>query len=287
DWRAHALRARDTAPRPGRRAAGEGCEDRPRPQPGRPGRDLVRVDPDQPGVRRAAAAAVALLALACCARAADPPGSPRANQPRSASTRASSKHTWVSHALLRRAASGTRRAPRRGVPWSRPSGRTTRPRRPRRGSCSRASPSSEPRRRPPVGMLLAETRRQRALHLAARVLVADGLVAVVGRHARYRERPGARPGPAGVALRAGVAVVAGGAVGLRRVWARAGRGVAGAGGVALVGRGAHDGIRAGARPGLTGVGPGAGVAVVAGGAVGLRRVGARAGRGVAGAGGVA
>src|SRR2546430_10410624 len=113
-------------------------------------------------------------------------------------------------------------------------------------------------------MLLAETRRQRALHLAARVLVADGLVAVVGRHARYRERPGARPGPAGVALRAGVAVVAGGAVGLRRVGARAGRGVAGAGGVALVGRGADDGIRAGARPGLTGVGPGAGAAVVAG-----------------------
>src|SRR2546430_1943945 len=136
-------------------------------------------------------------------------------------------------------------------------------------------------------MLLAETRRQRALHLAARVLVADGLVAVVGRHARYRERPGARPGPAGVALRAGVAVVAGGAVGLRRVGARAGRGVAGAGGVALVGRGADDGIRAGARPGLTGVGPGAGVAVVAGGAVGLRGVGARAGRGVAGAGDVA
>src|SRR5437870_8928474 len=136
-------------------------------------------------------------------------------------------------------------------------------------------------------MLLAETCRQRALHLAARVLVADGLVAAVGRHARYRERPGARPGPAGVALRAGVAVVAGGAVGLRRVGARAGRGVAGAGGVALVGRGADDGIRAGARPGLTGVGPGAGVAVVAGGAVGLRRVGARAGRGVAGAGDVA
>src|SRR5437016_4875432 len=116
-------------------------------------------------------------------------------------------------------------------------------------------------------MLLAETRRQRALHLAARVLVADGLVAVVGRHARYRERPGARPGPAGVALRAGVAVVAGGAVGLRGVGARAGRGVAGAGGVALIGRGADDGIRAGARPGLTGVVPGAAAAVVAGGAV--------------------
>src|SRR5438094_251865 len=136
-------------------------------------------------------------------------------------------------------------------------------------------------------MLLAETRRQRALHLAARVLVADGLVAAVGRHARYRERPGARPGPAGVALRAGVAVVAGGAVGLRRVGARAGRGVAGAGDVALIGRGADDGIRAGARPGLTGVGPGAGAAVVAGGAIGVRGVGARAGRGVAGAGGVA
>src|SRR5437016_579499 len=136
-------------------------------------------------------------------------------------------------------------------------------------------------------MLLAETRRQRALHLAARVLVADGLVAAVGRHARYRERPGARPGPTGVGPGAGVAVVAGGAVGLRRVGARAGRGVAGAGDVALVGRGADDGIRAGARPGLTGVGPGAGVAVVAGDAVGLRGGGARAGRGVAGAGDVA
>src|SRR5438034_7314961 len=129
-------------------------------------------------------------------------------------------------------------------------------------------------------MLLAETRRQRASHLAARVLVADGLVAVVGRHARYRERPGAHSGLAGVALRAGVAVVAGGAVGLRGVGARAGRGVAGAGGVALVSCGAEDGIRAGARPGLTGVGPGAGVAVVAGGAVGLGRVGAEARRGI-------
>src|SRR5207244_3609793 len=80
DRRAHALRARDAAPRPGRRAAGDRREDRPRPQPGRPGRDLVRVDPDQPGVRRAAVAAVALLALARGVRAADPPGSPRANQ---------------------------------------------------------------------------------------------------------------------------------------------------------------------------------------------------------------
>src|SRR5438128_12262808 len=118
-------------------------------------------------------------------------------------------------------------------------------------------------------MLLAETRRQRALHLAARVLVADGLVAAVGRHARYRERPGARPGPAGVALRAGVAVVAGGAVGLRRVGARAGRGVAGAGGVALIGRGADDGIRAGARPSPEGRRAGAGGAGVAAGDVGL------------------
>src|SRR5436309_12738505 len=100
-------------------------------------------------------------------------------------------------------------------------------------------------------MLLAETRRPRALHLAARGLVADGLMAVVGRHARYRERPGARPGLAGVALRAGVAVVAGGAVGLRGVGARAGRGVAGAGGVALVGRGADDGMRGGGRAGMS------------------------------------
>src|SRR5205809_983616 len=80
DRRAHDLRAHDAAPRPGRRAAGEGRADRPRPQPGRPGRDLVRVDPDQPGVKRAAAAAMVLLALAGPARAADPPGSPRADQ---------------------------------------------------------------------------------------------------------------------------------------------------------------------------------------------------------------
>src|SRR5207247_10573385 len=80
DRRAHDLRAHDAAPRPGGRAAGAGREDRSRPQPGRPGRDLVRVDPDQPGVRRAAAAAVALLALARGARAAAPPGSPRAHQ---------------------------------------------------------------------------------------------------------------------------------------------------------------------------------------------------------------
>src|SRR6184192_1137986 len=39
-------------------------------------REGIRSQP----LKRAAAAAVALLALACCARAADPPGSPRANQ---------------------------------------------------------------------------------------------------------------------------------------------------------------------------------------------------------------
>src|SRR5206468_1700291 len=81
--------------------------------------------------------------------------------------------------------------------------------------------------------------------------------------------------------RAGVAVVAGGAVGLGRVRAHARRRVARPGVVALVGGGADDRIasRAGAR--LTGVRPRAGGAVVAGGAVGLGRVRAHAGRRVA------
>src|SRR5207249_38696 len=96
-------------------------------------------------------------------------------------------------------------------------------------------------------------------------------------------RAAAQPGLAGIGPGAGGAVVAGGAVGLRRVRARAGGGGGGARVVALVCRGAGDGVRAGAHPGLAGIGPGAGGAVVAGGAVGLRRVRARAGGGVAGA----
>src|SRR5262249_55955125 len=91
----------------------------------------------------------------------------------------------------------------------------------------------------------------------------------------------------GVPLRAGVAVVAGAAVGLGRIRADPCRRVAGAGAMTLIAGGANDrvGPDAGAR--LAGVALRAGVGVVAGGAVGLGRIGADAGRGVAGAGGVA
>src|SRR5439155_1699469 len=114
-----------------------------------------------------------------------------------------------------------------------------------------------------------------------------GIVALV-RRADHRGRADAAPVLAGVGLRAGVAVVAGRAVGLvRRRRAHAGGGVAGAGVVALVRRADHRG-RPDAAPVLAGVGLRAGVAVVAGRAVGLvRRRRAHAGGGVAGAGIVA
>src|SRR5205807_1467258 len=86
----------------------------------------------------------------------------------------------------------------------------------------------------------------------------------------------------GVGLGAGVAVVAGGAVGLRRARAEAGSRVAGDCRVALIRRAAGDGVRAGTDSALAGVGLGAGVAVVACGAVGLRRARAAAGGRVAG-----
>src|SRR5439155_18915722 len=75
---------------------------------------------------------------------------------------------------------------------------------------------------------------------------------------------GADPALAGVGLRAGIAVVAGAAVGFPRVRACPRGGRTGAGSVALVGGGANDGVAAGADPALAGVGLGAGVAVVAG-----------------------
>src|SRR5207244_4223777 len=114
-----------------------------------------------------------------------------------------------------------------------------------------------------------------------------GVVALV-RRADHRVRPDAAPVLASVGLRAGVAVVAGRAVGLvRRRRAHAGGGVAGAGVVALVRRADHR-VRADAAPVLASVGLRAGVAVVAGRAVGLvRRRRAHAGGGVAGAGVVA
>src|SRR5437773_1754017 len=74
---------------------------------------------------------------------------------------------------------------------------------------------------------------------------------------------------AGVALRAGVAVVARGAVELARVRAQPRGRVAGARIVALIRRRTGDGVAARARAGLAGVGLRAGVAVVARGAVGL------------------
>src|SRR5207253_6209322 len=89
---------------------------------------------------------------------------------------------------------------------------------------------------------------------------------------------------AGIALRAGVAVVAGGAVHLGRVGAGAGGRITDAGLVALVRGSADDGVRAGAGAGLAGVALRAGVAVVAGHTVRGRRVRADAARRVADAG---
>src|SRR5206468_8970333 len=97
----------------------------------------------------------------------------------------------------------------------------------------------------------------------------------------------AHPALAGVGLRAGIAVVARAAVGLRRVRARPRGGRTGAGSVALVGGGADDGVAAGADAALAGVGLRAGIPVVARAAVGLRRVRARPRGRITGAGGVA
>src|SRR5437870_11479783 len=136
-----------------------------------------------------------------------------------------------------------------------------------------------------AGRAVGLVRRRRA-HAGGGVAGA-GVVALV-RRADHRARPDAAPVLASVGLRAGVAVVAGRAVGLvRRRRAHAGGGVAGAGVVALVRRARRSsGLHA--APVLAGVGLRAGVAVVAGRAVGLvRRRRAHAGGGVAGAGVVA
>src|SRR5207247_5479936 len=85
----------------------------------------------------------------------------------------------------------------------------------------------------------------------------------------------------------GIAVVAGAAVGSRRVRALAGGGVARAGDVALVRGRAGDRVAPNAAPALAGVALRAGVAVVAGAAVGSRRVRALAGGGVGRGGDVA
>src|SRR5439155_715295 len=91
---------------------------------------------------------------------------------------------------------------------------------------------------------------------------------------------------ASIGGRAGVAVGAGGPVGLRRIRADTARGIAGPGEVTLVLGGADDPVGPRAGPALTGIGARTGVVVVAGGGVGLRRVRAGAGRGIAGPGGV-
>src|SRR6266436_6290313 len=136
-----------------------------------------------------------------------------------------------------------------------------------------------------AGRAVGLVRRRRA-HAGGGVAGA-GVVALV-RRADHRACSDAAPVLAGVGLRAGVAVVAGRAVGLvRRRRAHAGGGVAGAGVVALVRRADHRAC-SDAAPVLAGVGLRAGVAVVAGRAVGLvRRRRAHAGGGVAGAGVVA
>jgi hypothetical protein len=77
---------------------------------------------------------------------------------------------------------------------------------------------------------------------------------------------------AGVGLRTGVAVIADGAVRLRRIRADTRRLVADADIVALIGGGTDDRIAAGAGTSLAGVGTSAGVAVIADGAIGLRLV---------------
>src|SRR5215831_443537 len=108
-------------------------------------------------------------------------------------------------------------------------------------------------------------------------------MALIRGNAGYRPRAGADAGLAGVGERAGVAVVAGGAVRLGRVRANARGRVARASVVALVERCAGHRVRAGAGAGLAGVGLGAGVAVVAGAPVRLGRVRANAVRRIAGA----
>src|SRR5262249_38278996 len=118
--------------------------------------------------------------------------------------------------------------------------------------------------------------------------IADAVgVALIGSGADDGPRPDAGAALAGVALRAGIAVVARRAIRLGGIRARTGDGVASAGVVALVGRGTHARIPARADAGLAAVRPGAGAPVGAGGAVRSVRVRAGARGGIAGAGVVA
>src|SRR5207244_2940156 len=106
-------------------------------------------------------------------------------------------------------------------------------------------------------------------------IAAGDRVALVG-SGTHRAGATAHPGLARVAARAGIAVVARGAVGDRWVRAGASRGIAGPGCMALVPRGAHH-RRPGASPRATAVAGGAPVGVGTRGAVGDERV--RAGTG--------
>src|SRR5262249_58722370 len=98
--------------------------------------------------------------------------------------------------------------------------------------------------------------------------VAAGRVALVGRRAHDRVAADTGARLTGVRLRAPVAVVARGAVGLDGVRADAGRGVAGARRMALVRGGADDGVGPDAGARRAGVALRAGVPVFAGGGVG-------------------
>src|SRR5207247_718723 len=101
----------------------------------------------------------------------------------------------------------------------------------------------------------------RARAAAGRRVAGARVVALIRRGAEDGVRAGTDSTLAGVGLRAGIAVVAGGAVGLRRARAEAGRRIAGARVVALIRRGAGDGVRAGTDSTLAGVGLRAGIAV--------------------------
>src|SRR5207245_423598 len=110
---------------------------------------------------------------------------------------------------------------------------------------------------------------------------------LIQRGADDRIRADAESLLAAVALRARIAVIAGGAVRLRRLRTDARRGVAGADVVALIESGADDRIAAGTDSSLAGVGLRARIAVVTRRAVRLRWIRTDTGRGVARAGVVA
>src|SRR5262249_51773420 len=118
---------------------------------------------------------------------------------------------------------------------------------------------------------------------AGRRVAGAHVVALIRRGAGHRVGADADTGLAAVALGAGGAVVAAGAVGLRRGRAAAGRRVARPRVVATIRRGAAPRVGAVAGTGVAAVGVGARVSLLAALAICLRRVRADAGRRVAGA----